>query len=925
MADEASLHRRVTEYMLDSCRYAPNDSEYVDMLTYSARAAGLINELFSSGSTAELYIKPALSCIGDVDIMMTSSYFLAIPHGRTPPTILPSHFEPEVHVVDIIDGNQSDQHGYVYLRLSHILLKSDSGFYVAEKIENRTNDALFFPRHVKMFQQGIYIPELLQRCQNEEVKNFFCVLPSMTDFHGPAMRNSKISEYFHTSSLDFVPCVHCFAWPPQAAGWPSRSRDYDWPDVETINMVVSSGCDLVGAVYASCKHDEWMSDYQCRLSFSRAEIILLRSWTPVQQIIYHMLRFVMKRTVLSETDDDDDHDSTKLSNFHIKTLMLWECEQKPQSWWSAESSLIKICSALLHKLSDWVAVKHCQHYFISNCNLLRHFMQDNDGSVIVSMRLQSLADESFLLSWFIENYICQCIQSCPAGVSALFEDIRSSEKVEKAIDAAIDFRLSELPQVFYNELNLSEVLMLAFIHLCRDATGIQMLLRGVQNFNRNRQDYCLAITSLWVANKISLHSLTGDLLDILWTLFGSCIASVDDTDGEVKSWGCLSIRKAIELVSSRGVSSNASEMSKEMSNNEMSKAYLHRSLRHGQESTRCVVHVLLAALYYNSGHRQAAIDHCKQVLNVETGCEQLKYHGVSRIGARCLPQIDKNIDAVFGLIAFYEHVQRNVINFDEQPLLTHQQTMTVTPLAHYLYLQCSAAATRKQFTRYRRHLATTDRPLLSDMLLYNVVQTQFAKIPNTSLAETASNDAFSSMLVTTLELVALEKLIVYRQRMVEELHSKQFPAINEFEALYAYKCGRFEECLEMCRNRVEGLLPVGCSQLYLLECPELLCLLDGELVSFYGLLRLLCPMSSVLTAHPEYRAISTANLSLYLMAECQKKLRRKESQLRETLRLILSFYQNVVCEADNDVCLEHLVLRMTYRSLIGLLYAESIS
>ena len=101
----------------------------------------------------------------------------------------------------------------------------------------------------------------------------------------------------------------------------------------------------------------------------------------------------------------------------------------------------------------------------------------------------------------------------------------------------------------------------------------------------------------------------------------------------------------------------------------------------------------------------------------------------------------------------------------------------------------------------------------------------------------------TSLLVTTLELVALEKLIAFREVMVRELHSDQFPVLNEFEALYLYKCGLFEECLEMCRNHVNMLLRAGCSrnQRYAILMPEFLSLLDGVVLPLFGIIKLLHP------------------------------------------------------------------------------------
>jgi len=66
-----------------------------------------------------------------------------------------------------------------------------------------------------------------------------------------------------------------------------------------------------------------MGKTQWRLSFSRAEIVLINSWMPVQQIVYHMLRVFMKTELLKGSDA-----SEVLSNYHIKTLVMWACEQK---------------------------------------------------------------------------------------------------------------------------------------------------------------------------------------------------------------------------------------------------------------------------------------------------------------------------------------------------------------------------------------------------------------------------------------------------------------------------------------------------------------------------------------------------------------------------------------------------------------------
>ena len=86
-----------------------------------------------------------------------------------------------------------------------------------------------------------------------------------------------------------------------------------------------------------------MRKRQWRLSFSRAEIVLLNSWFKVQQIVYHMLRVFAKTERLTDNADDNSGGAGALSNYHIKTLMLWACELKSSGWWTDDLNLVRMC------------------------------------------------------------------------------------------------------------------------------------------------------------------------------------------------------------------------------------------------------------------------------------------------------------------------------------------------------------------------------------------------------------------------------------------------------------------------------------------------------------------------------------------------------------------------------------------------------
>jgi len=137
---------------------------------------------------------------------------------------------------------------------------------------------------------------------------------------------------------------------------------------------------------------------------------------PVQQIVYHLLRYFIQTERL--TDCADNSEPCTLNNYHIKTLVLWACELKPNSWRTEYSNLVRICVELLQILSVWLTDSRYPHYFINNCNLLDNsFNVGNVASKLISISI----DEVYLSTWFVNNYIghlawsesCACLTPTP--------------------------------------------------------------------------------------------------------------------------------------------------------------------------------------------------------------------------------------------------------------------------------------------------------------------------------------------------------------------------------------------------------------------------------------------------------------------------------------------------------------------------------
>jgi len=130
MADFRADHEIVANFLLNTCRLR----QYInlDYLLALSSCAWSATQRASSdddedetdttavltGSVAEFYIEPMLSCIGDIDIMFHRSNELAIPAGTAPPTQLPGEFDSRVKVFEIVD---SEFPGYVYLMWSYLL------------------------------------------------------------------------------------------------------------------------------------------------------------------------------------------------------------------------------------------------------------------------------------------------------------------------------------------------------------------------------------------------------------------------------------------------------------------------------------------------------------------------------------------------------------------------------------------------------------------------------------------------------------------------------------------------------------------------------------------------------------------------------------------------------------------------------------
>ena len=607
-----------------------------------------------TGSVAEFYIRPMLSCVGDVDVMYYRSDTLAIPAGTAPPTQLPDEFDNDVAVCEIVDSKFP---GYVYLVSVYLLrgcIKNDK-YYVVW-------------------------------CSNVVDRFYMSFLSTDVgdNLHGPAIkydndirlglllltieRHDRIVDT--VSYTDAVPCVRCLLWPTQAADWATRHRNYGWPDSDTVNCVVSNGCDVVQVAHRQCRPDE----RQCRLSFSRAEIVLLNSWMPLQQIVYHMLRVFVKLEQLTKDAD------SKLSNYHIKTLMLWACELKPRSWWIDNLDVVRICDELLHILVFWLNNAHCANYFITNCNLLDCY--DNSYHTEWTARKLESVTEPWLAEWFINNYIGRCAQICPAHVSRLFSDVRTKANLQNAVSAVVDWRLRTSQNQHYHHFITCQNIITCFVSDCSITVRSRLrYMSELKKFDQRLSLYFIAMTFLHIARKTTQNSLRNELLDVLAT---TCLQSNDERGWlDARHSSLMSLSQAAMLMT---VVVNNSRSTVQLIEIELSKAYLYSALRckdSNNDSIYCLANVFLAVLYCTTRHYQMAIDHCNLVTKSQdhSQCSWHVVHGTF------LPKLDDDIDNVLGLSVFYKYLVTAVLYQQVTKKLHYDVALASLP-QNYLLIIC---------------------------------------------------------------------------------------------------------------------------------------------------------------------------------------------------------------------------------------------
>jgi len=323
---------------------------------------------------------------------------------------------------------------------------------------------------------------------------------------------------------------------------------------------------------------------------------------------------------------------------------------------------------------------------------------------------------------------------------------------------------------------------------------------------------------------------------------------------------------------------------------ELSKAYLHRALRckdSDSDSVYCLANVYLAVLYYITGQHQTAIDHCTLV----TGPQDHSQCSSHAVQGELLPKINDDIYNMLGLAELYQSVRTAALKQQRQPQLL--SIFTTELFAHYLHVKhlsvtkCPQTSSAEEFKWYKVCTTDTQQLFIGDVLLFlssnrmrKLQQKPIRINPENSLMNTNKCNKYD--LVELLQKSAVEHLTAYRQRMVRDFGSVVKFVTTDFEALYAYKRGDYQRCLQLSTQNVHMLLYARRMPSVSI-LPEFIQLMDHDIVSLTALTLLVNPECRHKTGGS---SITQLTLSLYLMTQCQLKLHHSVTSLAQTLHYI---------------------------------------
>ena len=743
------------------------------------------------GSAMEFYIRPLNPCVTDNDILLYSTSELVF---TTDFPVLP------VDVSDLSDTIECYKFepylrypGFVRIRtLGKLHYNWKCKKYDFSRTPTRDIGLRYF--HLT--------PQLLTPATINFVTETLGALSESA--HGPAMKVQSTSPT--EPPYDQVHCVWCPQWPEEAQEWLIRRRDNEWPTIQTISEVVQQGCHSVYVQHRACRNDK----LQWRLSFSVAEVILLQSWTPIQQIVYHMLRFFAKTEIIQTDCPKEDE---VLCTYHLKTLMLWTCEKKSSEWWNS-SSVIAISCELLKRLSECMKRQYCPNYFIRKANLFHV----SAGSVILKRTVSRLSEYSncgALCRWFVGKYIVPATRIFlnDENTTSLFKFRKSMNLRSMGYWYSVGLLLRYIPtrKIKISQRSLSSTCWKRNVQLSRKYVAVMSPFPLCGSCFTN---FDTAVLILNAAHALEFGNILWDSkLFVDYTKEFFFKKDIVKCQFQIFPKPFTAEGSQIHLLRALDFMTNFNESDGHAKFQLMiliSKDCLRKALECEDSQSNAIAPaalVYLAALQFASSENQAVIDLCSAVFIDETTNAENE-----TLNAGCLSFID-DVSRIVGFCLAWKTFIENMHYTKGQICLD----LRITPKVFARYLTVLSAERMSKRLELNHDPPTSTLPLDKFFMLL-ATQKSCASMASGVFHKVAKRcvyprtDSFSAIAPLGLKpLILKEKLINALTEYALETMTSFYSGVSKdygikcntadcYRALYLYKCRRYDEVLHLCER-----------------------------------------------------------------------------------------------------------------------------
>lgn len=256
---------------------------------------------------------------------------------------------------------------------------------------------------------------LFNTCTATQVKDIFTTLvrEAITDLgyernvsvqsHGPAVTLKITNENGRVYSVDLTLAIKHWSWPKDAEEW-RREHQNGWPNQSLVQEICRDGCHLVAKQPKGQSLPEQDKALLWGYSFSAAEKKLFLNGgngeaNSCRKQVLRIVKALREKLNLEP-----------LNSYHLKTILLYECEKCPllSQWGSIHLS--ERFLSLLERLENCLLWSNCPHYFIRNLNLFEAFTGQQCFDLARKVREIRLQPTKVFSHLMIEQSLQQSIQ-----------------------------------------------------------------------------------------------------------------------------------------------------------------------------------------------------------------------------------------------------------------------------------------------------------------------------------------------------------------------------------------------------------------------------------------------------------------------------------------------------------------------------------